>query len=224
MADGNGKHGDIGQVEWHYHALQKVYETALYHDEQIDKKIAALEAATRTLENQSKALPGAVSAEVAKLVASSFKDATSKLSDGVDVLLEGLKAEAEAAGSRIAERFESANVNASKAAAAYERAAELTFRRVAVFALLGTACGVAAMVATAWYQLPNEKQLQAMRAEEARLERNIADLVRRGGEVEVITCTMQGGGVRPCVRTDERGNPNPFRRDPQETFRLIERR
>jgi hypothetical protein len=80
------------------------------------------------------------------------------------------------------------------------------------------------MVATALYLLPNEKQLQTMRAEETRLERNIADLVRRGGEVEVITCSLQGGGVRPCVRTDQRGYPNPFRRDPQETFGLIERR
>ena len=62
------------------------------------------------------------------------------------------------------------------------------------------------------------------RAEEARLERNIADLVRRGGEVEVINCTVQGGGLRPCVRTDERGYPNPLRRDSPETFRLIERR
>lgn len=152
MADESGKRGGGSRdVEWHYHALQKVYETALYHDEQIDKKIAALAAATRTLENQAKALPAAVSTEVAKLLASSFKDANSKLSDGVDVILERLRAEAEAAGSRIAERFEAANVNASKAEAAYKRAATLTFWRVASMALLGTACGATAMVAIASY-------------------------------------------------------------------------
>lgn len=222
MADVRSKRVDDESIELHYDILEKVYETALYNEAQISKQLVALKNATDTLRAEAKVLPAAVSTAVAAELEAGFDDVDSKLSAGVDKLLLRLRSEAEAAGSRIVERFETANAGAAKATAAYERAVRFSFWRVGGLAALGILCGVAAMVATAWFMMPDEKRLHAMRAEEARLESNIASLRQRGGDIEVSTCEARSG-VRPCVRTDESDN-SKFTDRQGETYRLIPRR
>jgi len=61
------------------------------------------------------------------------------------------------------------------------------------------AIGSGVGLAEAWWLLPSERELSALRARRDELSENIARLQRRGALLEVRTCGQRG---RLCVRVD----------------------
>ena len=223
MTDKVGSSGTEKSIEWHYAVLQRVYETAVYNEQEISKRNAALSDATGQLSKQAAALPSFVSAEIAKKLEASFAGADVKLAGAVERVAERLRVEVDAAGAHIVARFEAANEKAKEAEAAYESAIKFSFLRVTSVALLSVLLGCSSMYAVARLVLPSEKKLEAMRIEETRLESNLASLKQRGAEIQVDDCKLPRGGVRPCVRTDESDSATAFGLPPQ-TYRLIHTR
>jgi hypothetical protein len=76
------------------------------------------------------------------------------------------------------------------------RAANL---RVLLWTVCMAAIGSGVGLAEAWWLLPSERQLSALRARRDELSENIARLQRRGALLEVRTCGQRG---RLCVRVD----------------------
>jgi len=63
--------------------------------------------------------------------------------------------------------------------------------------------GVTAAISTAavWWTVPSARDIEALRAEKAGLERNVADLVAQGGRIEWARC---GDARRLCVRVERK--------------------
>ena len=60
---------------------------------------------------------------------------------------------------------------AEKARISYEQAVQFSFWRVALHTLICSLAGVGAMVATAWFIIPDANKMQALREEKAQLGR-----------------------------------------------------
>jgi hypothetical protein len=194
--------------QWHYKLIRQLYEKANQNEEEISKRNKALEQATATFCAQLDRLPAVLAASVERKLHTSFADAERKL-----------EAAATIAGDRIVSRFTEANLDAERATAAYERGTKVSMRRIPGLAFACFLAGVAGVVLMMWFILPDEEKLSTMRREEARLTENIRNLIQRGGQAEVIGCTV-GTTTRPCIRTDESLANGAFSRN-NETFRLI---
>lgn len=210
-------------IEQHHNVLARLYDAAVVNEEAIKEQLAKLENVINDVEKLSELLPVFVAEKTTSALQEAFGSANRRLVSGLRSLESSLKTEVDAAGEQIISKFDAANRSAEIATAAYERAVQQVFWRMALFPALGVVCAAVVMLAIALWLLPNRSTLAALQAEEARLEANIAELRRRGGDAEVITCTIPGGTTRLCVRTDETIIRDVFRRNGPETFRLLAR-
>lgn len=210
-------------IEQHHNVLARLYDAAVVNEEAVKEQLTKLESVVSDVGKVAEGLPAFVAEKTALALQEGFGGANKRLAAGIRSLEASLKTEVDTAGERIASKFDAANRSAEIATAAYERAVQQVFWRMALFPALGVVCAAVVMLAIALWILPNRSTLAALRAEEARLEANIAELRRRGGDAEVIACTLPGGATRPCVRTDETIVRDVFRRNGPETFRLLAR-
>jgi hypothetical protein len=101
--------------------------------------------------------------------------------------------------SALAEEFQALGDASHRAAEALENVRRAASLRIALWMV-----GVVAMcstipVAVAWSVLPSRAELARLRAEQDRLEANVAVLERRGGNVDLRRC---GSDSRLCVRIE----------------------
>jgi hypothetical protein len=127
-----------------------------------------------------------------------------------------LKGCAQEAAEDIGKHFGDANVVAKRAAAAYRNAEKSASWKVTLLAMLLGALAIGATTVVALYVLPNEKKLDALRAEEARLQANLAALEKRGARADIRPC---GDPKKPqtCVRIDR----NAIKYGKNEEYRVI---
>jgi len=72
-------------------------------------------------------------------------------------------------------------------------------RRMALWSFGVTTLCAMSCLAAAWWMLPSQAQIAALRAERDRLDAQVAGLERRGGRVDLRRC---GRAQRLCVRVD----------------------
>ena len=115
-----------------------------------------------------------------------------------------LKQAAGGAADTLVKRFEDANIEAERAAAAYRDAAAFSLRRIVIQALGITAIGASAIVIAAWLAMPNLAELQARKEERDRLEQRIAWLEQHGARSDITNCEISNDRkkTRLCVKLD----------------------
>jgi hypothetical protein len=195
-------------VRYHYQLIARLYEAAEQNEQGIKEAIGELRQIGDTFQKQVNTLPDKVASHVNRELDTSFANAKRQLDAASD-----------AAGNRIVQKFMEANAKADKAAAAYERAAKFSIGRVVAIGLFAVFCGIAAMVVTASFIVPNAETVHALRMEEARLRADIEEWRRMEG-ANVLSYCKDGSATRRCVRTDERAE-NRFVGDRGQTYRII---
>ena len=178
-------------------ALQHVVEAALANEETISASADSLRQTAETLKQQSSLLPVRAAKEVERAASSAASTAAHALSTKLTNVLDA----------------------AERARVSYERAAQLSFWRVAGTALFASACGVAAMTVIALYLLPNPGKLMEMRRTEAQLEQRIQALTEAGGRINIERCSDRDRGrTFLCIQTDETSSTQYTRGS--QTFRI----
>ena len=116
------------------------------------------------------------------------------------------------------EKINEAATKATQAAHEYVDAARRSLWGTAIFTLLVSllATGVLVVAALYWW-IPARNDVEAQRAEAARLTATLAQLKQHGGEAQIVQCE-----TRLCVRTDETiRTPKVVDAKKGETYRVI---
>lgn len=172
----------------HYEILRTLIEAAIRDQRAISASSAALTAAVAKIKDQVSTLPEQLSRTLAGPVEKNL----------IQHFLGTINA-------------------AQNATARFEQAASLSVRKLF---LLPTVCFLAAVFGLLVYvklAMPDPRQIQSLRLEEARLRHSIALLEREGGKAQITQC-RERTKTRPCIRTDERYGV--FGND-KDTFRII---
>ncbi len=115
-----------------------------------------------------------------------------------------LKHQIDEAADKLVKRFNDANIDAERAAIAYQAAAKFSLRRFIIPTLSMTALGLTAMVCVAWILMPDLAELKARREEYAQLEQRLLWLEQKGANADMSSCLLPGKktGGRLCVKID----------------------
>lgn len=116
------------------------------------------------------------------------------------------------------ERISDAATRATQAAHEYVEQARHSYWKTAMLALTVSLVMAGALVAGALYWwIPARADVEAQKAEVARLTATVAQLKQQGGDAQVVQCE-----TRLCVRTDETGKaPKVADAKKGETYRVI---
>ena len=157
-------------------------EAAIRDQKAIHEAVEGLNSAENSVATAAARLPGAVAREV-------------------DV---SLKQAVGGAADTLVKRFDDANIEAERAAAAYRDAAAFSLRRIVIPVLSITAIGASAIVIAAWLAMPNLAELQARREERDQLEQRIAWLEKYGARSDITNCEISKDRkkTRLCVKLD----------------------
>jgi hypothetical protein len=177
-------------------ASQRLAEVAIRNEEMISTAAREMQQITHQLGERVRTLPDWITGEVdRRLVATIQKTAT-----------------------EISARLTDATGAAERAQAHYEKAVKFAVNKIVRIALACFVCGCIAMVLGVYISarviLPAPDVLQRQRE----AEQNVEKLAPRGGNSVLSMCTT-AQGKKLCIRTDERGEPNPWGQG--ETYRII---
>lgn len=116
------------------------------------------------------------------------------------------------------EKINDAATKATQAAHEYVDAARRSLWGTAIFTLLVSLLATGVLVGAALYWwIPARNDVEAQRAEAARLTATLAQLKQHGGEAQIVQCE-----TRLCVRTDETiRTPKVVDAKKGETYRVI---
>lgn len=164
-------------IDFHYTALQVLYEKALRNEDEISAALAQLIVLSATLDNASSTLPQAIVTDVSK----KFTDATTT------------------AANKIIADHKAAISSAQNASQAFERAA----KRAGLWAFAsGTAAFALVILVTLgilYLYVPTPADISALRDEQASLQASIKHLKDAGALTKINRCP-DNGKMRPCVK------------------------
>ncbi|MGP8434968.1 hypothetical protein ACT2FY_24255 [Paraburkholderia fungorum] len=164
----------MNSLKYAYDALGALLEAAIRDQKSTADAVKSMKALTGAISQQSRDLPGTVSAGVKR-----------ELEQAIDAAAESLSGKVGAA-----------NIAADTAVAAFERATRRSMLYVCVPALLASALAMATWYGvTAW-------SVRSLQKEKTELQESVALLEKHGGRLDVTSCRFKDGHTEPCIRVD----------------------
>lgn len=164
-----------------YDALGRVLAAAENHQQAADRSIQAMNKASANLEHKANTLDGQLSREMTRAMDLAVADAAKALTA----------------------QFKTAHELAKQAETRYRNSVRWAAWKVFATA---TIFGVVLILSTAYLiqgTIPSYTEIEALRSEKAYLTKNISELERRGGRVNLSPCSDESNRRRLCVKIDE---------------------
>jgi hypothetical protein len=229
-----------GQNDAYFSVFQKLAEGSRRNQENIDRLIKKLEATSLSMDRQLEVIPVGVMHEIYESALrnqGSIKSALGDLNSAIDAMQNAtnelpdelsssvnkqISSAVESASREIIKKHTEANVQAERAYEAYDKAVRWSFMRIFGVALVLfvviLAATIIGMIIVVERWLPDAREVQALRMEQAELERVVANLAQQGGRADLTTCKLNGK-PRLCIRTDE--NVPTYDGSKGEKYRII---
>jgi hypothetical protein len=159
----------------HYEILRVLIEASIRDQKAIQASSGALNAAISELRNQAASLPGTLVDQVAHRLVTEIRT-----------------------------NLDNVTSAANRAERHFRQAAEFSIWKLLFLPALCFITSLAGILFYVKLAMPDPRELQKLRIQQAELQDTIAVLERKGGSAEITQCRDSRNKLRPCIRTEEK--------------------